>query len=203
MAPVMEDLVAFGEAFYAQRKACPLFLVSNGSAPPGLAAHLASRGYHPEARTLVMTAWTAEVAQRARAGGWHVTVAETADDDWFNAYWSVEGLRDRSTEDGLVCRTVLLASALPQRFASAHLDGTVVATGQAVLEQGWAGLQCMATRPAHRGQGAASAVLVALADGVDTERMYLAVQADNRPAIALYERCGFSFVHDYEYWARR
>lgn len=78
-----------------------------------------------------------------------------------------------------------------------------MATGQAVLEKGWAALQCMATRTAHRGQGAASAILVSLADGVDAERMYLAVQADNQPAIALYERDGFSFVHEYEYWGRR
>jgi ribosomal protein S18 acetylase RimI-like enzyme len=80
-----------------------------------------------------------------------------------------------------------------------------VGTGQAVLEAGWGGVQCMATLAGYRGRGAASAILASLASGAaqaGVERMYLAVQADN-PAITLYERAGFSVVHAYEYLTRR
>lgn len=200
----VDELVALGEAFYAERDAPAMFLVSSASAPHGLSAHLAGRGYRAEARTLVMTATTAAVMGGTRVGSWDLTVADCADDDWFETYWSVESTRGRTSEDALVCRHVMLRPARAQLFVSARAGGSVAGTGQTVFEAGWGGVQCMATLPMYRGRGAASAILASLASGAAqaaVERLYLAVQADNR-AVALYERAGFSAVHTYEYLAR-
>ena len=66
--------------------------------------------------------------------------------------------------------------------------------------------QCMATRATRRGRGAASAVVAAIASEaiqVGVDRMYLAVLADNAPALSLYGRVGFQAVHRYQYWRIR
>lgn len=60
-------------------------------------------------------------------------------------------------------------------------------------------LSSIGTRSAFRGRGlgrlaAASAVADALRDGAD--RVHLVVEADNRPAIKMYERLGFDIVGD-------
>jgi len=56
--------------------------------------------------------------------------------------------------------------------------------------------------PGHRRAGLATAITVALADaaaGQGAARLYLQVEEDNTPAIALYARCGFSGHHGHHY----
>jgi RimJ/RimL family protein N-acetyltransferase len=58
---------------------------------------------------------------------------------------------------------------------------------------------------AWRRQGAATAVLHALASWADKQHahgLYLQVMRDNLAALALYERVGFTPLYDYHYRAR-
>ena len=106
----------------------------------------------------------------------------------------------------MTCRSVLLASRLPQVFALAQFGEVVVATGQAVIDRRWAEAHYMTTRPGYRGRGAAAAVLAELASRAAVsaaERMYVAVEADDHIAITLYQRSRVTLVHDYQYWTRR
>jgi ribosomal protein S18 acetylase RimI-like enzyme len=59
----------------------------------------------------------------------------------------------------------------------------------------------MDTRPEFRRQGAASALLYALADWGKQHKasqMYLQVMENNPPALALYAKAGFE--KQYQYW---
>jgi ribosomal protein S18 acetylase RimI-like enzyme len=202
----LDRLVERGESFYAERAAPARFLVSDASAPATLSGYLAARGYQPEKLTLMMTADSAEVASRAGSGPWDLSVAVAVSDEWFDCYWSVEAERGRTPRDALVYRDVLLATDRPQRFVAVVAGGVVVGTGQAVFEAGWGGVQCMTTRTAFRGQGAASAVLATLASEAaqaGVEHLYLAVQSDNQRAISLYRRSGFRPTHPYQYWRQK
>lgn len=197
-----ETLVAHAEDFYGDRGAPTLIHASTASAPPGLGAYLRGRGYRSSARTHVQVADTASVVERTRSRV-DVEMAATPSDEWFATYWSVEAARGRSDHDMALYRDVLLAPELPTVFATASRDGTVLGVGQLVIDRGWAGVQCMATAPGGRRQGAASSVLNGLAREAaraGVGEMYLAVLAANDAAIALYASAGFRTSHDYCYF---
>ena len=198
----IDELVDAAEAFYAARDAPARFQVSTASAPPALVDHLRARGYVSADRTLVLHAATAVVVEATDPAGWTVDARDRVMGDWFDAYWRVEATRGRSDLDAIVCRDVLLAPPLPATFASARDGAGVVATGQIVVERGWAGVQCMTTAAAHRRRGAATAVLHRLAveaAAAGADRLHLAVMADNVGARAVYERAGFELAHEYAY----
>lgn len=78
------------------------------------------------------------------------------------------------------------------------------ARGVAAYADDWLGIRSVDVDPGHRGQGLGLAVVSALLDwgaerGATTA--YLQVLADNAPAIALYERLGFTTHHAYRYLA--
>lgn len=140
------------------------------------------------------------------APGVPVELSDEPTDEWFEVYWSVESIRGRGGNDIAVCREFLLNAGLPTAFAAARHGGEVVGVGQIVFEQGWAGVQCMATAAGHRRRGVARAVLNALAEEANRRgvtQMYLAVMADNDGAKALYERAGFYPAHEYTYFTQQ
>ena len=199
------ELVALAEAFYARRGAATTVQVSTASAPAALAPFLQQRGYTAEARTFVARAASDRVAAATEPGEWTTTIEDHITDAWFATYWSVESARGRSDHQADVCRESMLAPAYPALFVAARAGDEVVASGQIVIEDGWAGIQCMATRSAARRRGAATAVLhrlacEALAAGV--ANLYLAVVADNAAACVLYGAAGFTATHEYCYYAR-
>jgi GNAT superfamily N-acetyltransferase len=203
----MEGHVDRAEAFYRARAAPTLIQVSTASAPAGLAPLLERRGYLPEARTLVLHAPTGDVLRHQGSSvdrtPLEVALAATADDGWFDAYWAVESTRGRGHGDAVVCRNVLLATPLSTCFVSVHSENAVVGVGQLVVEQGWGGVQCMATQPSHRRRGIAAAALRALAreaHHMGAQHLYLGVVAANVGARHLYEAAGFQRSHEYRYY---
>jgi ribosomal protein S18 acetylase RimI-like enzyme len=201
----LTELVAAAETFYAERHAPATVQVSTASAPATLTSFLGERGYRAEARTFVGRAATDDVVASTQPGTWSTTVADDVGDAWFDVYWSVESTRGRSAHQAEVCRTRLLAPVHPARFVAAHDGDALVASGQIVVEDGWAGIQCMATRGPARRRGAATAVLHRLARearAAGVANLYLAVMAENTAARALYGRAGFTATHEYCYYVR-
>lgn len=196
-------LVDLAEAFYRDRGAPTLIQVSAVSAPIDLVACLQARKYRPSARTLVKKAPAQDVVDRTRALT-EIEIADVPSDEWFDAYWSVEGARSQRETDAAVCRDVLLDPGLTTLFATARRGSEVLGVGQVVTERGWAGVQCMATGPAHRRRGVAGSVLNGLALAAldrGVERMYLAVVSGNDAAAGLYRDAGFKTTHEYCYFA--
>lgn len=201
----LDEVVDAVEAFYRGHGVPPMIQVSSASAPPSLAPLLATRGYRSSARTFVLRAASLDVAGCDRLESYAVLRNDRPTDGWFETYWSVESQRARDPGDAELCRGVLLAPSQPSVFVEVHDGPEVISVGQIVLESGWAGVQCMATQPAHRRRGAASAVLHALATEAarrHAEHMYLAVMAENTAGLSLYERIGFRRAHEYSYWSR-
>ncbi len=78
------------------------------------------------------------------------------------------------------------------------------ASGLAAYAEDWVGFRSIEVDPAHRRQGLGLAVMAELLEwgaeqGATTA--YLQVLGDNAPALALYERLGFTEHHAYRYVA--
>lgn len=199
------ELVVKAEQFYTDRGGKPRFQVSTASAAPGLARQLQACGYTSDVRTLVQTATTETVHQRTDAGAWTAEISDHLTDEWFAAYWTIEASRGQGTHEAEMYRSVLLNPTPPSRYVTVAAGGEICAVGQVVLEEGWGGVQCLATAPHRRRQGAAWAVLHHLAEhtaACGADDMYLAVVAENTGAQRLYERIGFSTAHEYSYYER-
>ncbi|MCW2766800.1 MAG: GCN5-related N-acetyltransferase, partial [Nocardioides sp.] len=81
-----------------------------------------------------------------------------------------------------------------------------LASGVAAYDRGWVGFRGIEVSPEHRRQGLGLEIMAALLEwgaerGATTA--YLQVLGDNEPALALYERLGFTTHHSYRYLARR
>jgi ribosomal protein S18 acetylase RimI-like enzyme len=94
------------------------------------------------------------------------------------------------TEPGpFLARTIELGDYLGIRC-----DGALVAmAGERFHLDGWTEISAVCTRPDHRGQGLASALMGALVAGIQrrSERVFLHVISTNTAAIRLYEELGF------------
>ncbi len=93
-------------------------------------------------------------------------------------------------------------------FAAVHDGPRVVAKGRIARgrDDDWAGITDVWVAPEHRRRGLAVLVLARLLEwaaerGVTTA--YLQVRGDNEPALALYDRLGFTAHHAYRYLAPR
>ncbi len=128
------------------------------------------------------------------------TLADTPDVAWM-AMFLGEGL---DPVDG-ASRARSLSRATDTRYASLRENGHTLACGAASFGQGWLGVHGMRTAAAQRGRGLAARVLRAMAREAAQRgilQAFLQVDASNAPALALYQRLGFSTAWPYAYWRR-
>ncbi|MFS8087240.1 MAG: GNAT family N-acetyltransferase [Acidobacteriota bacterium] len=191
--------VAEIEARYAVRGLPAVFRIADGLPLEFLRSELARRGYRAGRPTLVQVAPSRLVRQIATDATAEVA---TAPDAAWAAVFLGEGF---DPVDG-ASRVKALSRTPGALYASVREDGRVLAAGAGAFGYGWASVHGMRTEQARRGQGLAARVLAALA-AVALERgmarMFLQVEADNAPALALYRRAGFETAWAYSYWRRQ
>lgn len=196
--------LAVVEDFYRRRGLPVRYQVGAVIEPPGLEEHLAARGYVIEAATVVQTATVADVlVSSAPVAEVQVDAVDTADERWLARHGAAHG-DDPAQRQRVATYARLLARLAPRAIAAtaAANDGTTVAAGFVVVERGWGGIFGMGTRVEARRTGVARTLLHALARHAATlgaTRLYLQVEAENTPALALYARSGFDRAYDYHY----
>lgn len=100
--------------------------------------------------------------------------------------------------------SVGLAAEGPRLHLELRSDGDLVAAAQAGLSGDWLGVHGFTVVPEHRRRGLARRMLAELVEwggekGATT--VWLHVEADNEPALALYEGVGFRTHHSLRYLA--
>jgi ribosomal protein S18 acetylase RimI-like enzyme len=198
----LQEKIAAAEAFYLERKRPAIFQLCPASEPAQLDAVLQARGYSRTRETTVQIAPVAGVLSSLHAGRFPVTLEAACDDRWLAVYREIEGVE----QDVAFRRAEIMRRIAPDAAYAIAWSGTVpYAVGSAVRDEGWVGLFNMATAVAHRRQGAARAVLGALAawarEGGATNA-YIQVMRDNTPALSLYHQVGFRTLYDYHYRVR-
>jgi ribosomal protein S18 acetylase RimI-like enzyme len=199
----LDERVDRVEQWYAARGLRAAFQLSPASHPAALDAALAARGYAIDAPVSIQVASARVVA----GGAPRVPVRAHAmrTEEWFD----IAARRSRFANVVDVYRGLLDRIGAAARYAVADVGGEPAAVGLGVvgtaLGEGCMGIFSMLTLPAGRRRGAAHAVLTALAaralqEGVD--RLYLQVERDNAPALALYRGASFREAYGYHYRVR-
>jgi ribosomal protein S18 acetylase RimI-like enzyme len=180
------------EAWYAAHGLSPRFKMTDGAiAPPDLRATLIARGYTEAYPTLVMTMPARAVEP---SGAVEFSDAMPAA---FDAALQIMS-RDASEYDERV--NIARRAPQPASFAITQRGGEVASIGMTVVSEGLAGIFLMRTMPNARRQGLARIVLGALTNravALGAHTMFLQVDADNAPAIALYQSAGFATLTRY------
>jgi N-acetylglutamate synthase len=192
-------LLDLAERFYADRAQPTVVQVSPAELHHRLDHELAARGYRRQAPTRVLTTPIDRLpAGRPPAPDLALSVGEAVTPRWLAAWTAIEARADAAATGRLV-----LARVGPQAgFLTATHGTEVLGVAMLVVERGWAGLFCMATRPEARGRGVATAMArhgAGWAAGHGARHLYLQVEEDNRPALRLYTRLGFRPSHHYHY----
>lgn len=163
--------------------------VSPLSAHGRLMQELDRRGWGSRWPVLVLAASRAEGLWTGPVGGFPVERADHASGEWLDAWRRCEPNRDVDVHASTVLR-LLAGRATFARIGDA-------AVGIAVDHDDVVGLFCVAVDPARRRSGLGTAMVRALLAGSRAATAYLQVEETNAPAVALYERLGFSVAYRY------
>jgi GNAT superfamily N-acetyltransferase len=200
------------ERFYAVAGRPAIFQLTPVSRPAGLRDALDAAGYQAESGpTDVCVASVAGIlgaaagrAERAapRSGGVapRTRLADRPDETWLDV--CADGGMSMFGAHRAASVAVLARITTPTVYVTATMDGTPVGVGRGVVDGDWLGIYSMATLPAARGQGAATAVLAALgtwAGGVGARRAFLQVEQSSAAARRIYAALGFLPVYRYTY----
>ncbi len=175
--------------FYRARGLPPVVQVSD----PRTDAALAALGWSADVEVDVLTG-------PVPAGDTAAAVLDEPDGPWLDTWWQVDGRGGPAELD--VARRMLARIHAPAGYVCVVQDGTAVAVGRGVVQEGWLGVFSMGVLPGHRRRGLGRAVLHALgrwgaAHGA--ESAYLQVFRGNDTARALYAGEGFAPAHRYHY----
>jgi ribosomal protein S18 acetylase RimI-like enzyme len=193
----LDAAISHAERWYAQRNLPARFKLTDGAvAPPDLADALRRRSYEAVSPTLVMTAplRPAPIQDGPHVAGamppaFDVVLRQTAKDE-------------AEYEERL---SIALRAPAPAAFATLDLDRRTAAIGMTAGTADLAGIFLMRTAPEARRQGLARRILRALLSSAaarGARTAFLQVEADNAPAIRLYESEGFATLSTYRFWRK-
>ena len=168
-------------------------------APPALDASLQQRGWPRFDETIMMTADLDEIISRlAGAPDHHVDIDTAADRTWIASCFRLDGAQANE----LVTLETMLSRLVPPA-GYGHIGGDRIdALALVVIDHKLAGLFEVLTVKEKRRQGLARTLmhkLFAWSHGQGATTGWLAVIADNQPAVRLYQSLGFREVYRYHY----
>ena len=191
------EAIAAAEAWYAARGLPPMFKIVEGAAgATALIRRLSRLGYRSDTPTLTMVGPVAGEHDPA------VAFESEVSDAFRKVFEAAQAADPGDAQERL---EAMARIPRPRAFARLDLDGAPAAIGACAVEAEWTGVFGMRTAPERRRLGLGGRIFAALMSfsrAAGATRAYLQVDADNAPAIALYEKAGFETAYLYHYWRR-
>ncbi len=169
-------------------------------ASPALAIRLEERGWQRFDETIMMVSDLDEMLARAeRTSNLQVDIDTVPERDWIRSCFRLEG----ADVDAFNTLETMLRRLVPKAgYARIEEGGQIDALAMMVIDRELAGLFEVLTVRNRRRQGLAGTLLHQLFRWSRTEGAktgWLAVVADNLPAVNLYQKLGFREVYRYHY----
>ncbi|NUT72820.1 GNAT family N-acetyltransferase [Pseudarthrobacter sp. C4D7] len=196
--------LAGARRWYRDRRLPLIFQVFDGAGYAPLNAFLDAEGFTRQSETLILSLVLAGSAADGGSGAAPtagVEVLPHPSEEWLRVWWEVDG---RGGDDALAVAGEILRGC-PSLYALVRDgDGRAAAVGRLALPAGSA--HGMATLPAARRRGFASAILQSLLQAGDArgvDGFWLLVTAANHGAQELYAQAGFRETGRYLYRQER
>ena len=184
-------------ALYANQGLRTVFKLTKEVYPLDLDSVLDRNGYVREAETSVQIMPLDALAIKDYGP---VRIVTYMDEDWIEAFFR---MTKSSVEHKTTLRSMLRQISTPKCLAYIKVDEQIVACGMGVFEQDMIGLFDIVVAKGFRGKGYAKRMINGIllwAKKEGAARAYLQVMVDNKTALALYSKLGFS--EQYRYWYR-
>jgi ribosomal protein S18 acetylase RimI-like enzyme len=194
----VDALVAAGTPLYAAQS-LPMLVRVLSLLDPAVDRRLDALGFTAEGETLVLHG---DIGAVARKPDPDVTIEPQPSPAWQAPNRAMLGLG--AFEDA-VYRRIVTSIALPAAFLSLHVDGKPAALAFGALHDGLLVCESVITDAAHRGRGYSRRLMAAMFDwaaALGADGVCLQVQADNDPAVRLYNSLGLT-TERFRYWYRR
>jgi len=193
----LEERIAWCERRFAELGVPAVFKMTPFDRPAGLDGLLDKRGYEKKDTTSVRTVELAGLPEPDRRD---VRISERLPEEWLDHFCRMSGAAaSLQPTMGRMLENIRAKKG----FAVVLHEGKVAACGLGVAEDGWIGLYDIVTDAELRNRGFGERLVHGLLHwGKENgaSRAYLAVVADNAPALRLYGKFGFAEV--YRYWYR-
>lgn len=175
----------------------PVYKLTHQVYPSDLDAFLDDRDYRKEAETSVQTmALTVSHAESDDL----VMISEHVDDHWIRRFMTMNLVHDNYTS---IITSMLQRIASPKCFASIAREKELIACGIGVKQNDMIGLFDLVVDQRCRGMGIGTTLVHSILNWARCHQVrsaYLQVMLDNAPALAMYNKIGFSEA--YRYWYR-
>lgn len=192
------------EAIFERHRLPPIFRISP-LAPPALTDALDKRGWYQFDESIVMTADMARGDQGTVEADIDIEITTEPDAAWLAFCCQTQGSRHA---DAVTLSLILMLERLiPEAgYGRLEVDNQIAALGLAVVDNELVGLFEVMTAAEQRRKGFSKRLLSQLlhfGKNKGAATAWLAVVADNEPALKLYQSFGFSEIYRYHYCAKR
>lgn len=194
---LVEDSIDYVIDFYDRHDTPPAFKITKESKPIALEEILEEMDFQQRMITHVQTVPIRDLT--CLDPRVEVDILRVSDD-------SIDTLFHGSDRDDFalqIRREIIHRIEGEKKIARVKIHGKIAGVGLGVVEQDMMGLFSISTLPEYRRCGVGWSISCALAmwgEENNAETAFLQVEADNRPALALYETMGFKTL--YTYWYR-
>ena len=193
----VENVIDYVIELYREKNTPPAFKISPASQPEGLDKLLEEKGFEQRMVTHVQTAPIEEIScldPRLPVDLFKVT------EDSLDLLMHQSEREKKAIE---VRREIIHHIEGDKNIARVMMHGNIAGIGLGVVEGEWLGLFSVRTLPEFQHRGVAWSINCALAmwgEDHGAKHAFIQVEAENIPALALYESMGFSTM--YTYWYR-
>ncbi|MBY8998612.1 MAG: GNAT family N-acetyltransferase [Candidatus Thorarchaeota archaeon] len=193
----VEDVIDYVIDLYREKNTAPAFKISPASQPKGLDELLEEKGFEQRMVTHVQTAAIEEIS--CLSPRLPVDLFKVTDESLDTLMYRSE--RERKAIE--VRREIIHHIVGDKNIARVMMHGNIAGVGLGVVEGDWLGLFSIRTLPDYQRRGVAWSMNCALAlwgEDHGAKQAFLQIEAENKPALELYESMGFKTM--YTYWYR-